>query len=348
MIDRFITTRKPRWDRLTALLERVRRGRLSRLSAAEIEEFGALYRETASDLALARREYPSSAVAGYLNGLLSQAHPYVYARRGGNQRSLLRFFTHEFPATFRRNGGLVLLGFLAFIIPAILAYVLIYATPRASAVLVPEGMATRIEEVRQTGNWADISAAESSVAASTIMTNNIRVAILAFTGGIFLGIPSLLVLALNGLTLGGVAAAAQRGGAGLALWSFVSPHGWIELTVIFIAGGAGLGLGKAVLLPGLLSRRDALVAAAQDAVRLLMGGAALLVVAGTIEGFISPSALPPGVKFAFGVLTAIGLFSYLLLAGREGEDPAGRPDYDARGRAPSTSELNPGDSAVRT
>ncbi|MBA2364382.1 MAG: stage II sporulation protein M [Chloroflexia bacterium] len=320
MIDRFIDTRKPRWDRLTALLSRVRRGRLSRLTAAEIEEFGALYRETASDLALARRDYPSAPVARYLNGLLSQAHPYVYARRGGNQRSLLRFFTQEFPATVRRNGHLVLLGFLSFFLPAILAYVLIYTTPRASAVLVPDGMESRIAQVQRTGNWADISASESSVAASTIMTNNIRVAVLAFTGGIFLGIPSLLVLALNGLTIGGVAAAAQRGGVGLELWSFVSPHGWIELTVIFIAGGAGMGLGKAVLLPGLLSRRDALVAAAQEAVRLLMGGAALLVVAGTIEGFISPSALPPGAKFAFGVLTAVALFSYLLLSGREGEE----------------------------
>jgi uncharacterized membrane protein SpoIIM required for sporulation len=320
MIDRFIASRKARWDRLTYLLGQVRGRRLSRLSAAEIEEFGALYREAASDLALARREFPRAQVVGYLNGLLARAHPYVYAGREDSKRSILRFFTQEFPQTFRRRSGLVLLSFLAFILPALLSYSLTLTSAEAEAVLTPPGIEGRIDEVRSSGRWADISASESSLASATIMTNNIRVAILAFTGGIFLGLPSLLVLATNGLYLGSVTAVAQRGGVGLELWSFVSPHGWIELTVIFIAGGAGLALGKAILLPGLLSRRDALVAAAQDAVKLLMGGAALLVIAGTIEGFISPSLLAPGFKFVFGALTAVALFSYLFLAGRGAGD----------------------------
>lgn len=316
MIDAFIASRKARWDRLAFLLAQIKGGRLRRLSAAEIEEFGLLYRETASDLALARREYPRAEVVGYLNSLLAQTHPYVYARREESRKGILRFFAQEFPETFRRNGRLILLSFLSFFLPALLAYSLSFSSPQAAAVLAPEGIGERIDEVRRSGRWADISASESSLAASTIMTNNIRVAITAFAGGILLGLPTLLVLAFNGLFLGAVAALAQQGGVGLELWSFVSPHGWIELTVIFIAGGAGLGLGKAVLLPGLLSRRDALVAAAGDAVRLLMGGAALLVVAGAIEGFVSPSLLSPPLKFAFGVLTGVALFSYLLLAGR--------------------------------
>ncbi len=321
MIDRFIASRKARWDRLTHLLGEVRCRRLARLTAAEIEEFGALYRETASDLALARREFPGTQVVAYLNGLLARAHPYVYARREESGPSILRFFTHEFPQTFRRNGGLVLLSFLSFIIPALLSYAFTLSSPAAEAVLAPPGIESRIDEVQRSGRWADISASESSLASATIMTNNIRVAILAFAGGILLGLPTLLVLAFNGLYLGSVVAVAQQGGVGLELWSFVSPHGWIELTVIFMAGGAGLALGRSVLLPGLLSRRDALVAAAQDAVRLLMGGAALLAVAGAIEGFISPSLLAPGFKLVFGILTAVALFSYLLLAERENSAP---------------------------
>lgn len=316
MIDAFIAARKARWDRLTYLLGRVRKGRRGRLGAAEIEEFGLLYREAASDLALARREHPRAAVVPYLNSLLGQAHPYVYARRGDKGRSVVRFFTGEFPTTFRRNGKLILISFLTFFLPALLAYLLTMMSSEAAAVLAPTGIADRIHQVNRSGRWADISSTESSLAASTIMTNNIRVAIVAFGGGILIGLPTVLVLALNGLMLGSVAALAQQGGVGLELWSFVSPHGWIELTVTFIAGGAGLGLGRAILLPGLLSRRDALVNAAGEAVRLLMGGASLLVVAGAIEGFISPSLLAPGLKFAFGVLTGIALFSYLLLAGR--------------------------------
>ena len=316
MIDRFVATRKARWDRLSFLLGRIRRGRRAGLTAAEIEEFGQLYRETSSDLARARRDFPQAPTTAFLNALVAQAHRYVYVQRDERGKPIRHFFLAEFPAAFRRNGLLVVVSFLAFFLPALLAYVFSQWSPEAAAVLAPEGIDERIEEVRRTGRWAEISASESSLAASTIMTNNIRVAIIAFAGGILIGIPTILVLALNGLMLGSVAALAQEGGVGATLWSFVSPHGWIELTVIFIAGGAGLGLGRAILLPGLLSRRDALVAAARDSVQLLMGGAALLVIAGTIEGFISPSLVPPAFKFVFGVPTAVALFSYLLLAGR--------------------------------
>lgn len=316
MIDAFIASRKARWDRLAFLLGRVRRGQLRRLTAAEIEELGVLYRETASDLALARREFPRSDAARYLNALLAQAHPYIYAGRSESGGGVRRFFAVEFPRGFRRSWQLVLLSFLAFFLPAVLSYVLVLTTPAAAPVLVPEGARQRIEDVQSSGSWADIPAEESSLAASTIMTNNIRVAILAFGGGILIGLPTLLVLALNGLMLGSVAAVAQQGGVGMELWSFVSPHGWIELTVIFISGGAGLLIGKSILLPGLLSRRDALVAAAREAFVLLLGGAALLVIAGLIEGTVSPSSLPPLVKIALGITTGVALYAYLLLAGR--------------------------------
>ncbi len=316
MIDSFIAARKARWDRLDLLLGRIRRGELRRLGTAEIEEFGRLYRETASDLALSRRDFPHAPVTAYLNSLVGQAHPYVYARRDDRVHGLLHFFVRDFPQAFRRSWRLVLVSFLAFILPAVLAYGLSMRVDTAASVLAPPGLEDRLEQVRESGRWADISAAESSIAATTIMTNNIRVAILAFGGGILVGLPTLLVLSMNGLMLGSVAALAQKEGVALELWSFVSPHGWIELSVIFIAGGAGLGLARAVLLPGLSSRTDALVAAAQEAVRLLLGGAALLVVAGLIEGVISPSLLPAPFKFVFGVLTCVVLYAYLLLAGR--------------------------------
>ncbi|MEJ7652868.1 MAG: stage II sporulation protein M [Chloroflexia bacterium] len=338
MIDRFVADRKARWERLSHLLTRTSSFRRSRLTAAEVEEFGRLYREASSDLARARRDFPRSQTTLYLNSLVGRAHRQVYLPReaSSDENPIRRFFGEEFPRTFRRNGRLVLIAFLVFFVPALLAYGLSMWSPEASAVLAPQGIASRIEEVRETGRWADISAGESSLAASTIMTNNIRVAILAFAGGVLIGIPTVLVLALNGLMLGSVVAVAQQGGVGVELWSFVSPHGWIELTIIFIAGGAGLGLGRAILLPGLFSRADALTAAALDSVRLLLGGAALLVIAGTIEGFVSPSLIPPAFKFGFGLVTAVALFSYLFLAGREtsAESPYGRTWGAARAPRP--------------
>src|SRR5262249_13550122 len=112
-----------------------------------------------------------------------------------------------------------------------------------------------------------------------------------------------------------------RAGFGNDLVTFMMAHGVIELSCIFIAGGAGLLIGSAMLMPGDLSRADALKARGMEAVRLMMGVAVLLVVAATIEGFISPAPIDPRVKLSIAVLTGIALYSYLLLAGRGPEKP---------------------------
>jgi uncharacterized membrane protein SpoIIM required for sporulation len=91
----------------------------------------------------------------------------------------------------------------------------------------------------------------------------------------------------------------------------------IELTCIFIAGGAGLLIGTALLMPGNLSRADALKSRGKDAVRLIVGCIPLLVVAGIIEGFISPQPIPSTIKIGIGAITGIALYSYLFLAGRD-------------------------------
>src|SRR5690606_12630951 len=105
-------------------------------------------------------------------------------------------------------------------------------------------------------------------------------------------------------------------GLSLYLWTFVLPHGVIELTAITIAGGAGLWLGSALLLPGRLTRREALERRGREAVSLIGGTTLLLLAAGIIEGFISPSPLPREVKLALAGLFAIALAVYLLAAGR--------------------------------
>jgi uncharacterized membrane protein SpoIIM required for sporulation len=101
-------------------------------------------------------------------------------------------------------------------------------------------------------------------------------------------------------------------------------HGVIELSCIFIAGGAGLLIGSALVMPGDLSRADALKSRGRDAVRLMMGVAVLLVVAGTIEGFISPAPIRPAIKFSIGAVTGLALYSYLLLAGRDFANEKGK------------------------
>jgi uncharacterized membrane protein SpoIIM required for sporulation len=175
-----------------------------------------------------------------------------------------------------------------------------------------------IEDIRAGREWwKSINEEGRAASASLIMTNNIRVALVAFAGGMLLGTLTLWVLVQNGLLLGVVAGAAQAYGFGGNLWGFVAAHGVVELSVIFIAGGAGLQLGWSIVRPGLLTRRAALVVAARRAMHLLLGCALLLVGAGLIEGFISPSDLPRPVKYAVALASGALMYGYLLLAGRE-------------------------------
>jgi uncharacterized membrane protein SpoIIM required for sporulation len=178
------------------------------------------------------------------------------------------------------------------------------------------GIEDRIQDIRDKREWWNDLNDGNAAGASMIMTNNIRVTILAFAGGTLLGIFTLYLLAQNGLMLGIIAGAAQSLGFATNLWGFVAAHGTLELSAIFIAGGAGMQLGWAIIRPGLLTRRAALVQASRRAALLLLGCIPILVIAGTIEGFLSPSSLPLAVKLIVSAGSGVLLYSYLLLAGR--------------------------------
>jgi len=144
---------------------------------------------------------------------------------------------------------------------------------------------------------------------SWIMTNNLTVSFTAFATGIVFGLGTLYVMFFNGLLLGVIGVACQQHGMSMALWSFVAPHGSLELPSIVLAGAAGFRLGRGVLFPGLYRWRDSVAMAGEEASRLVAGVIPLLVIAGVLEGFFSPSAAPVWLKFTVGGL----LFLLLLL-----------------------------------
>jgi uncharacterized membrane protein SpoIIM required for sporulation len=151
---------------------------------------------------------------------------------------------------------------------------------------------------------------------SYIMTNNIKVSFLAFAGGILLGLLTLFMLFNNGLMIGVAALAVARHGTALGFWGFVAPHGVIELPAIFIAGGGGLMLGYALVNPGEYSRRTALGLAGRDAVQLVFGVVAMLVIAGIIEAFFSPTVILPALKLVVAAVTFAAEITYFAFAGR--------------------------------
>lgn len=307
-IDEIILARRERWEALRELLDRAGSDP-RRLQADEIERLSQLYRGVVCDLALARRDFPRDQVVTYLNGLAARAYPLVYRAPAGSWRRIAGFFLQEFPARFRAARWFILTAFLLFAMPALAGFLVVQADPALAEVVLP-GELTRV--VREGRLWTDIPYSQRPVAASTVATNNIQVSILAFAGGVLLGTLTVYVLILNGLLLGAVLGYTHLFGLSGRLAAFVSPHGYLELTVVFIAGGAGLMMAWAIIHPGLLSRRDALMRAGQDAVLLLVGAIPILLIAGLIEGFISPSGLPAALKYAIGSVTGVALYGFLL------------------------------------
>jgi uncharacterized membrane protein SpoIIM required for sporulation len=318
--ERFTETRRADWQALSALLDRSQNSP-QKLSPAEVQELSRLYRAATADLALAQRDFPQHRVTDYLNQLVARGHALVYQGEPLAWNRLRSFVTAGFPRTFRQTGPFILAAALLFIVPALLAGLISNWNPEAARWLLPPQVQQLIPQIEEQELWTDIDVAERPYASSFIMRNNIQVTFLAFSGGMLAGLLTVYIMAFNGLILGGLTGLTAHHDVGFELWTFVIGHGVVELSVIFIAGGAGLAVGWAILQPGLLRRRDALTVAARQAVRLIIGCVPLLVLAGAIEGFISPSeALPWPVKWAVGLGTGVLLYTYLLLGGRRGSD----------------------------
>jgi uncharacterized membrane protein SpoIIM required for sporulation len=312
-LNHFTASRQPRWAELEGLLARGEGNGLRSFNADQIEAFARAYRQVVSDLALAQRDFPDDQLTLWLNALASRAHLRLYRAPAPSWRRFRGFFWTDFARRFRAARPYLLISALLLFGPAALAYVGALLEPTLRDALVPASL----RQVMSSGRtWTDIQPALRPGMATLIFTNNIQVSFLAFAGGVLFGLGTAYVLVTNGLLLGGVLGAAQFYGVAPLVWSFISPHGYLELTCIVIAGAAGLMLGDALLRPGLLLRREALARSARRAVELAVGAAPVLVVAGLIEGFVSPSDLAIEAKLVFGPLAGLGLYALLLNVGR--------------------------------
>src|SRR5882762_3748062 len=319
-IDRFINDRKNNWQRLEDLLGLIGHGSLRGLHREEVRELGRIYRRTASDLAIARAESRDPRLVNYLNSLVIRAHGRIYRADAQGGRRIRDFFARDFPQSFRRTWRYTATAFGVFLVFSAIAF---FGTRHDPDFSEFAGISPFFREAvinKRTHWWERLNDA-NQIGSTQIFTNNIRVTFYAFALGAMLGVGTLYLLAYNGAMFGAIIALTYRAGFGNDLISFVVGHGVIELSCIFIAGGAGLLIGTALLMPGDLSRGDALKSRGMEAVRLIVGCVPLLVVAGTIEGFISPQPISPVIKIGIGVLTGIALYSYLLLAGREIREP---------------------------
>lgn len=317
--QKFVVTRRGNWERLDALLNRINRRRVTDLTDEELQELGALYRGAAADLARAQTRFGETPAARNLirslTALVLRAHAQVYATARPHAGNFTGFLRYGFPAACRRQWRILALAGVLLTLPAVLAYFTVLAEPARVGWFVPDAFVQGLREKARhpkTGpaDW-DILL-QSPQFASAIMINNILVSMRAVAMGLTFGVGTLVVLVYNGLMLGALAGMATSEHVALQFWSLIVPHGVLELPAIAIAGGAGLLLAQALFAPGDLPRRDALRLQGLEAARLMAGVAFLLVIAGTIEGFLTPAPLPPWFKIWFAVLASIGLVLYLV------------------------------------
>jgi uncharacterized membrane protein SpoIIM required for sporulation len=316
-LSHFLHERGESWRELDTLVRGAGR-RPQRLGPDAVLRLGELYRSAAADLALARRRWPGDPVVARLEDQVGRARHLVYAAPS-RRFSALGFFATGYWRLVASRPLMLAISAALLLGPSALAAGWALDDPGAAGGLVPEEY-RQISEPRTQGTDLGLSADEEAGFAGEIFTNNIRVAFLAFAGGITGGVVTAAILLFNGVLLGTIAGLAWGAGNGEPFVALVAAHGVLELSCIVVAGAAGLRLGWAIIDPGRLPRGASVGREARRAVLIALGTAPWLVLAGLVEGFLTPSGL--GLATALAIGFALGLVYWALLAWR---GFAGRP-----------------------
>ena len=312
--NHWIALRKENWSRLETLVKQVETSSLKTLSTADLRDFGLLYRQAASDLSAVRADEASRTLEAYLNRLASRAHNHIYSGDRLNLTSVWNFLSKGYPRIFRRLLPYTTVALAIFLAGALLGTLLTIARPQFMHAMLGPQMVDKIEHHQM---WTDSILTAKPQASTGIMTNNIAVCFYTYAGGIVAGLGTIFLMFTNGMSVGVITTACTQNHMALNIWSFVAAHGALEIPSIFISGGAGLRLASGLLFPGMLRRRDALALAGGESIRLLAGTIPMLVIAGILEAFLSPTHAPIALKFSVSAVLLTSLCLWLSEGGRD-------------------------------
>ncbi len=266
------------------------------------------HRALARDLATARRLLPHSRTTAALETLYLRSHVQIDRTPRYTRAALLRLARDEIPAVMASLLPTILWIVVLLLASAGAGWWLIERFPELISLVASPSM---IEQVEHGHLWTSdlFNVVPSSMLSLRILSNNITVTLLMFCSGIFLGLGVAYFTALNGLMLGSLLAFTHQHGLAGALLIFIVAHGPVELSVMCIAGAAGITLGESVLRPTLPSRRESFEATARRLAGVLGACALLLIGCGIIEGFVSPD---PHVPMALRAAIGIGWWALML------------------------------------
>jgi len=309
-LQRWINRKEPLWKELEALLQKINKQGFKSLSATEVRSLSSLYRTVSADLARARTHQLGQTLTHNLQSLTSRAYSQVYqGSRRQDWQAARDFVLWGFPQVVQETGIYIGLATAMFLLGATVAWWYAWRDPAFMALVVPESMIDLVLKQKQL--WMGHILGDEPMASSTIMINNLSVTFRAAAGGITAGLFTSYILIFNGILLGAIGVLVAQGGLAYPFWAFVFPHGSLELPAIFISGGAGLLIAKALLFPGDYRRADAFKLYGLQAAKLMFGVVVLLIFAGIIEAFISPQLwLPAPLKYLFGTVLFSALVAY--------------------------------------
>lgn len=311
-IDRFIASHQADWDRLAALAAAARRGP-KRLGTGELDELVRLYQRVSGHLARARSAYDDAGLHARLTRVVAEANAAIYGSRARGGASLQRLFASTFPSVLWESRRFLLVATACLFGPAIAVGWWLQGSPAALDAAIDPAQQSAILESEFVDYYSQAPAEQFS---TLVLTNNIRVSLVAFALGCALCLPGMLILAFNGFNVGTIGALFVDAGDPGTFFGHIAPHGFLELTAIVVSAAGGLRVGWSIIAPGDRRRGDALAAEGRAAVVLVLGCVPVFVVAGLIEGFVTPAPLPLGLRALVGFVAWVVFLAVTLGRGR--------------------------------
>ena len=318
----FRRERESTWAELEAMIQYADSKGLRALGADSLARLPHLYRATLSSLSVARSISLDRALVDYLESLVGRAYFVVYGTRQHVRKQLAQFFAWKLPSTIRAAKWHILVSLVISVAGAIAAYKLTmhdndYYYSFVGDMAQGRSPASTTTELRDGLYHSEGVSSFLTTFAAELFSHNSRIAILAFALGFVAGLPTLMLLFYNGLTLGAFVALYTSRGLGWDIWGWLLPHGVTELTAVILAGAAGLMLAHGLVFSGAQPRLDALRERGRPAAVIVVGCVLMLFFAGCIEGVFRQTVTDIHIRYAVAIGTAMFWTWYFVFCGRK-------------------------------